>query len=88
MRGNARVLADLLRVRTQVENFIDRLVRTLDRIDADTEELEEFEEDDDILEPSLGATEDFDQRRSWRRVDLHSPDLEADGPCCEYCPIT
>jgi hypothetical protein len=86
MRGNARRLNDIIRVRIQVERFVDRLIRTLDRIDAVTDELEDTDiDDDDILEPSLGSTNDFDQRRGWRRYDLHMPDGEQDGSCRPSC---
>lgn len=87
MRGNARMLNDLIRVRTQVENFVDRLIRTLDRIDVGTEDLEECDlEDDGTLEPSLGATESFDQRKSWRGDGMPTPDLERDSSCvCVSC---
>ena len=96
MRGNARRLNDILRVRVQVERFVDRLIRTLDRLDAATDELEDTDiDDDEILEPDLGSTNDFDQRRSWRRYDLHTSDLEQEGTvrrscrfrkcCCKEC---
>ena len=86
MRGNARRLNDILRVRVQVERFVDRLIRTLDRLDAATDELEDPDiDDDDILEPSLGSTDDFDQRQSWRRYDLHTPDGEQEGSCRRSC---
>jgi hypothetical protein len=81
MSGKQSGLNDVLRIRADIEAFVDQLIQALDRLDSPDEELEDTDEDDDeILEPSLGATEHIDQRKSWQRNDLYAPDLEGEFP--------
>jgi hypothetical protein len=79
MQSEQYRLEALVRVRTDIESFVERLIRVLDALDSETEDLEDSDEDDDqINEPSLGATEELDQRKAWLACDLYTPDLECD----------
>lgn len=80
MKAEDERLLALYRLRRKIEQFIDDVICALDRIDAVVEDLEDGEEEDDgDGEPSLGATEHIDQRKSWLQTP-HSltPDLEAE----------
>lgn len=83
MRAATDTWLALYRLRAEIEEFVDRIIALLDGIDAPDDEIEDFDEDDDReSEPSLGATEQFDQRRSWRPGPYpFAPDLEAECPC-------
>ena len=90
MKTAKDTLLALYKLRCEIEEFVDRIVALLDRIDAPDDELEDVDEDDDReCEPSLGATEADDQRRSWWRSPYpFASDLEADCAChcgCRCC---
>ncbi|MEW6451331.1 MAG: hypothetical protein AB1490_11805 [Pseudomonadota bacterium] len=87
MRAVKDTLLALYKLRAEIEEFADRIIALLDRIDAPEEELEDVDEDDDReCEPSLGATGGADQRRSWRSGPYpFAPDLEAECPCLCGC---
>lgn len=68
----------LERLRSEIETFVDGLIGALDTIDSASEDLEDTDDDDLVDEPSLGATEDFDQRKAWVSAAQHTPDLEED----------
>lgn len=73
-------LRELRRVRVTVERFVEGLIRTLDHIDAATEDLEDADEDQTgECEPSLASTEDVNQDKAWLPDKYHCGwDLETD----------
>ena len=79
MRSNKDTLQELIKIRLDIEAFVDRVIHALNELDAETEDLEYCNDDDGVDgEPSLGATEDFDQQDAWRPTNQHTPDLEED----------
>jgi hypothetical protein len=59
-------------MRRRIEDAVERLIETLDALDAPGEDLEPDEEGDGDPddEPSLGATEQISQLAAWRVTDV------------------
>jgi hypothetical protein len=90
MHSGDNTFKDLVRLRLEIEEFIDHLIRELDKLDSEFDDYEDGDEDDDLeTEPSLGSTNELDQTNAWQLPVEHSPDLEEDdnvvGPHSSDC---